>query len=72
MSQESFKDGVKAARAGREACPPKYGTFGGPIGEICLGVTEKMLKSSAQDYMVGYRGGSQQHLADTIKKGDKK
>ena len=70
MSQQSFKDGERAGRDGREASPPEFGFFGGPIGEMCFGVTEKMVKDSAHDYMNGYGAGSQQRLADAMEDDD--
>lgn len=70
MSQKSFKDGEKAAREGREPSPPEYGFVGGPVGEMLFGVTEKMVKESAQDYIAGYGAGAQQRLADAMEDDD--
>ncbi|HXD00067.1 MAG TPA: hypothetical protein VN048_12050 [Verrucomicrobiae bacterium] len=67
MGEFSYKRGASAGRSGSDPSPPKHGLF-----DSLTGVGEKEVKEWARDYERGYEAGSQQRLADEIKRdGDK-
>jgi hypothetical protein len=63
MGEYSYKRGASAGRSGSDPSPPKHNFL-----DSLTGISEQKVKEMARDYESGYQAGSQQRLADEIKR----
>ena len=63
MGDVYYKDGVNAGRQGSDPSPPRHNAL-----DSLMAISEKAVKEMADDYREGYAAGSQQRVADELKR----
>lgn len=63
MGDVYYKHGVSAGRNGSDPSPPKH-----TVLDSLTGISEKAVDKMAEDYKRGYAAGSNQRVADEVRK----